>query len=300
MGYDTLIVQHTADSNEKGVPMGLFDKKYCDFCGNKIGLLGNKKFEDGNMCKDCASKLSPWFNERRHSTRADLQAQMDSREANKQAAAAFHTTKSLGRYVKLLLDENQRKFMVTSSRNPARDNADVFDYSQATGCDLSIEESKSEIRRKDAEGKSVSYNPPRYEYSYNLYATIHVNHPYVDDMRFSISNGYIKTGEMKMNVASNGWTFKSANTAMNMRLSDYYDAVDLGNEIKKTVEQMMRGSTGSDQGMQSAGGAGREGAGIPTAAAATAAPVKTTCPYCGAPTFIDKNGCCEYCGSRIG
>ena len=26
--------------------MGLFDKKYCDFCGNKIGLLGNKKLED--------------------------------------------------------------------------------------------------------------------------------------------------------------------------------------------------------------------------------------------------------------
>ena len=22
--------------------MGLFDKKYCDFCGNKIGLLGNR------------------------------------------------------------------------------------------------------------------------------------------------------------------------------------------------------------------------------------------------------------------
>ena len=45
--------------------MGLFDKKYCDFCGSKIGLLGNKKLEDGNMCKDCASKLSPWFSDRR-------------------------------------------------------------------------------------------------------------------------------------------------------------------------------------------------------------------------------------------
>ena len=52
--------------------MGLFDKKYCDFCGNKIGLLGNRKLEDGNMCKDCASKLSPWFGERRHSTKAEM------------------------------------------------------------------------------------------------------------------------------------------------------------------------------------------------------------------------------------
>jgi len=33
--------------------MGLFDKKYCDICGEKIGLLGNRKLEDGNLCKDC-------------------------------------------------------------------------------------------------------------------------------------------------------------------------------------------------------------------------------------------------------
>ena len=28
--------------------MGLFDKKYCDVCGAKIGFLGNRKLEDGN------------------------------------------------------------------------------------------------------------------------------------------------------------------------------------------------------------------------------------------------------------
>ena len=46
--------------------MGLFDKKICDICGEKIGLLGNRKLDDGNLCKDCAKKLSPWFEERRH------------------------------------------------------------------------------------------------------------------------------------------------------------------------------------------------------------------------------------------
>ena len=39
--------------------MGLFDKKYCDICGDKIGLLGNRKLENGNLCKNCAKKLSP-------------------------------------------------------------------------------------------------------------------------------------------------------------------------------------------------------------------------------------------------
>ena len=54
--------------------MGLFDKKYCDICGEKIGLLGNRKLEDGNCCKNCARKLSPWFSERRHSTVDEIRA----------------------------------------------------------------------------------------------------------------------------------------------------------------------------------------------------------------------------------
>ena len=43
--------------------MGLFEKKFCSVCGEKIGMLGNRKLEDGNLCRDCAKKLSPWFDE---------------------------------------------------------------------------------------------------------------------------------------------------------------------------------------------------------------------------------------------
>lgn len=53
---------------EGGSGMGLFDKKNCDICGEKIGILGNRKLDNGNLCKKCAGKLSPWFEERRHST----------------------------------------------------------------------------------------------------------------------------------------------------------------------------------------------------------------------------------------
>ncbi|MBQ2231826.1 MAG: DUF4428 domain-containing protein, partial [Erysipelotrichaceae bacterium] len=48
--------------------MGLFDKKYCDICGKEIGLLGNRKLEDGNMCKNCAAKLSHWFTGRKRTS----------------------------------------------------------------------------------------------------------------------------------------------------------------------------------------------------------------------------------------
>ena len=93
--------------------MGLFDKKYCDFCGGKIGLLGNRKLEDGNMCKECASKLSPWFSERRHSTKAEIAEQLAYREENKNAVRNFTTTRSIGNYMKLLLDENHQSRMFT-------------------------------------------------------------------------------------------------------------------------------------------------------------------------------------------
>ena len=69
--------------------MGLFDKKVCDICGEKIGLLGNRKLDDGNLCKDCAKKLSPWFEERRHSTVEDIKKQLAYREQNKEAVRNF-------------------------------------------------------------------------------------------------------------------------------------------------------------------------------------------------------------------
>ena len=41
-----------------------------------IGLLGNRKPEDGNLYKDCAKKLSYWFDDRRHSTVDEIKAQL--------------------------------------------------------------------------------------------------------------------------------------------------------------------------------------------------------------------------------
>ncbi|MCQ2513411.1 MAG: DUF4428 domain-containing protein, partial [Lachnospiraceae bacterium] len=90
--------------------MGLFDKKFCDICGEKIGLLGNKKLEDGNCCKECAGKLSPWFSERRHSTIESIKEQLAYREANKEEVANFHVTRQIGDSEKILFDEDQKKF----------------------------------------------------------------------------------------------------------------------------------------------------------------------------------------------
>ena len=220
--------------------MGLFDKKFCDICGNKIGLLGNRKLEDGNLCKDCAAKLSPWFSERRHSTVSDIAAQLAYREQNKQAVAAFRTTKEFGKdSYKLLIDETAQKFIVTNARNLADANPDVLDFSQAAGCTLDIDENQSELKQKDKDGKSVSYNPPRYEYSYNFYVTIRVNAPYFDEMKFKLNSFSVDTGERCMAGAAANWNINTANIRTNTTAGKYYEYVALGNEIKDAVEHII-------------------------------------------------------------
>ena len=76
-------------------------------------------------------------------------------------------TRTLGADTKVLIDEDAGKFMVTRARNLAEANPDVLDFADVTGCNLDIDESSTELKRKDNDGKEVSYNPTRYEYSYD-------------------------------------------------------------------------------------------------------------------------------------
>ena len=171
--------------------MGLFDKKYCDICGEKIGLLGNQELEDGNLCKDCAKQLSPWFSDRRRSTVEDIKRQLAYREENRGRASQFRTTRSYGEDCKVLLDEEHRWFTVTRARDLADANPDILDYTALTGCRVDIDESRTEQMREDADGKEVSYVPPRYEYSYDFDIIISVNHPYFDEMRFRLNDSSV-------------------------------------------------------------------------------------------------------------
>ena len=171
--------------------MGLFDKKYCDICGEKIGLLGNRKLEDGNLCKDCAKQLSPWFSDRRRSTVEDIKRQLAYREENRGRASQFRTTRSYGEDCKVLLDEEHRWFTVTRARDLADANPDILDYTALTGCRVDIDESRTEQKREGPDGKEVTYNPPRYEYSYDFEVIISVNNPYFDEMKFRLNNSSV-------------------------------------------------------------------------------------------------------------
>lgn len=173
--------------------MGLFGKKSCGNCGKELGLLGKRKLEDGYLCKDCASQLSPWFNERRSSTLVEVREQLADREANRAFVATFNPTLSMGDNTKVYVDEAAGKFIVTSTSRWRDDNPDVLDLTQVTGCNYNVEESRTEIMREKSDGTRESYNPKRWDVDYDFYVTITVNHRWFDDIRFKVNSRRIET-----------------------------------------------------------------------------------------------------------
>lgn len=251
--------------------MGLFDafkKKQCDICGGEIGLLGNRKLEDGNLCKDCARKLSPWFDDRRHSTVAQIEEQLAYREANKEKVAAFTVTRALGEETQILLDEDAGLFMVARTSRLQEENPDVLSFSDVTGCRLDIDEDRTELMRTDKDGNEVSYVPPRYTYEYDFNMVIQVRNPYFDDMTFRLNSSSVEIG---------GAGLARVRPEDNVEYRQYQQ---MGEEIKEILLGARRQARES-------------------AAAAAAPRMAVTCPYCGATTMPDANGQCEYCGGAV-
>lgn len=265
--------------------MGLFDKKYCDICGEKIGLLGNRKLEDGNLCKDCAKKLSPWFSERRHSTIDDIKAQLAYREDNKQKVAQFRTTRTFGDDYYVLFDDNHRWFAVSQASSPnEKENPDIIDYASVTGCRFDIDETRNEVYRQNKDGKNVSYNPPRYKYYYNFKLIINVDNPYFDEINISLRSGalcYEPGPGSQVLVFGISLSDSGVNPESNPEYRKYRE---MGEAICKEFDRIRGMGSAAAQPVQ--------------ASAAAAAPVSDSaawfCTNCGAQ---NSGKFCESCGS---
>jgi len=258
--------------------MGLFDnlfkKKNCDICGGEIGLLGNRKLEDGNLCKDCAAKLSPWFDDRRHSTVEMIRKQLELREANKNDVQAFQINRIYGENTKIYVDEQKGNFIVTSAQDPKSGNPDVIALDAITNCEIDINEGRTELMREDADGNEVSYSPKRYSYDYDFYIRLYVNHPYIDDIHFKLNSEDITIESRGSNI----------NPELNVNYRRY-------NALAEEIKEAMLNRPVKAQ------------AEAPVASAASAvseqAAASVTCPYCGATTSPDADGNCEYCGGPV-
>lgn len=166
----------------------LFDKKTCAICGGEIGLLGNRKLEDGNLCKDCAKKLSPFLTDRRQSTVEEIRQHLEYREQNQRVLLGVTPTKAFGHgSTKVYVDENQGAFFVTRDSNYMAHNPDVFSVSQVIGIRPSIHENRTELYHHDKEGHRVPYTPRRYQVEYRFDVAIDLNAPFCNRIDFELS-----------------------------------------------------------------------------------------------------------------
>ena len=317
--------------------MGLFGKKKeCDFCGGEIGLLGNRKLEDGNMCKACAAKLSPWFSgrDRKKSTVAEIGQQLQAREANRQAVATFQNTRTLGAdYYMVYLDEGNGRFMVSEKSNLQEANPDVLDLSAVTSAKLEISDSRHEETMRGADGKQVSYTPPRYRYTYDFYVNVTLNHPYVDDMRFRLNRNTLEVYDQSGHP---GGFFSGGTYSPGERDALYQQFKQVGDQIVMALsgqgmnramgsigqqaygapmggyqQQPMMGQQGYAQGgyqqpmgqqgfpQQNQQAGNQMGNNIPSAAGVLAGkglgPI--VCPFCGG--TVNPGKFCELCGASL-
>ncbi|MBR0173434.1 MAG: DUF4428 domain-containing protein [Lachnospiraceae bacterium] len=221
-------------------------------------MLGNKKLEDGNMCKECAAKLSPWFDDRRHSTVAQIGEQLQYREKNRQAVAGFQATRTIGNETRVYLDERSGRFMVSKAKNLQDANPDVVDASAITNVALDINETKHQLKQKDKDGKQVPYNPPRYDYSYDFYVNIDVNHPYFNRMRMKVNSSavwlrYNDVNRRRQGAVMNGLMGASQMRGADVYTPEYQEQMFIAQDIRDSLMQLRAQAVGGIM-PQAAGG----------------------------------------------
>lgn len=274
--------------------MGLFEKKYCSICGEKIAFLGNKKLADGNLCKNCCSKLSPRFSERKESTVEQIREQLAYREANKQRLISFSPKWTYGLGDEKLYIDTRMKAIVITDQSLTKDNPDIIDIADMTGCSYDVRQSRFEVKYRAADGRTCSYNPAQYRTDYNFFLTVTVNHPYFSEIEFKINDDSVSIEPVFSVVNDPNRLIRPAAQGQDAdkktlipptvcatavdpaRNEDYVRMLSLTEGIKEVLLKFKDAATVVEK---------------PVTA--------VTCPHCGAPTIPDANGRCEFCMGAI-
>ncbi|NLA95397.1 MAG: DUF4428 domain-containing protein [Clostridiaceae bacterium] len=244
--------------------MGIFDRKNCDICGGKVGLLGGKKVKDGRLCSDCAKKQSPYLSSRKNFTVDEMKQHLEDRAANQEVVKAFEPTRTAGSSLKLYIDDARGLWFLTKAKRYQEVNPDVFTAEQILGARVDIEKGtrvetlEKAVPAKD--GKPAVPAKTKEVIYHNFYVLIDVSHPWVNQMRLQVNNSSLEGG---------------------VSHPDYKEAERDAREIVDALTVMRDVAMDEKQ--------------------AKAKPKqRVKCPHCGASTMPDENGACEYCMGMIG
>lgn len=285
--------------------MGLFDrfkKQDCEICGKEVGMFGYKKLEDGEICKDCVKLLSPWFEDRRHATVAQIKEQIAYRQRNAKELESFTISRQIGEEAYIMyieeVDDIPTRFFVTNCSDYMAANPDIISFKDVVSCVTDVNEWDEEIEQRDSEGNMVSCRPPRYKHHHDFFIKMEIrNNPYFDEIKFRINSsdivletegdvgggigGSVLTGILQgVGVGTAGAQTNSlANFSEKRR---YAECTMICKKIEQAVEDGKRGV--------------RPAPVIP-AAPVQEAPKPKFCPNCGAP--YEGGKFCQNCGSKL-
>ena len=285
--------------------MGLFDrfkKQDCEICGKEVGMFGYKKLEDGEICKDCVKLLSPWFEDRRHATVAQIKEQIAYRQQNAKELENFTISRQIGEegYIMYVeeVDDIPTRFFVTDRSDYKAVNPDIISFKDVVSCVTDVDERHEEIKQRNSEGQMVSYRPPRYKHHHDFYIKMEIrNNPYFNEIKFRINGsdivletagdvgggigGAVLAGVLQgVGISTVG---AQANTPGNFsERRRYAECATICQKIGQAVEDGKRGA---------------QYAAVIPAAPVQEAPKPKFCPNCGAP--YEGGKFCQNCGNKL-
>lgn len=285
--------------------MGLFDrfkKQDCEICGKEVGMFGYKKLEDGEICKDCVKLLSPWFEDRRHTTVAEIKEQIAYRQQNAKELEHFTISRQLGKneYIMYIEEVNgvPARFFVTNQSDYKAVNPDIISFKDVVSCITDVDERHEEIKYRNSEGQTVSYRPPRYKHHHDFYIRMEIrNNPYFHEIKFRINSSDIvleTEGDVGGGIGGAVLAGVLQGAGINTRgvqadtlgnFSErrrYAECAAICQKIEQAVEDGKRGA---------------QPAPVFAAAPVQEAPKPKFCPNCGAP--YEGGKFCQNCGSKL-
>ena len=132
--------------------MGLFDKKFCDICGEKVNMLTQQKLSDGLLCSDCKHKLCSFTSGWKQRTVDDAKRHLELREQNRQKYQQFNCSATAGgSNSSIQVDINNRWFIFDiNNRDNKNGNPQILDFSQLQ--DFWLEQEYRTLSASDHDG----------------------------------------------------------------------------------------------------------------------------------------------------
>lgn len=162
--------------------------KRCCICGEKIGEAEGVGLKDGNICKACARRLSPYFEGNRR-TAEEARRHLIYRIENEKRIAEFCPHISFAGSKTVYVDPFCETFIVTDNPEWRNDNPDIIKFSQVIGVDTAVNRNKREKFFIDSDGIKKSYNPRKFDCDYEFNVEIRIDSPWFDKIGLEIGDG---------------------------------------------------------------------------------------------------------------